>query len=388
MNHRSVLHIGVADFHIAVEHVLEPGLRGRPVAIAVETASRSLVYACSRQARECGVYHGQPLIHAMKRCRDLTVLAPNTALYARATRALVRVLGQFSPVIEPLSCGHAYLDMTGCGGCFGGIKDAAARAQREIRDRLRLDTMAGIAGNKLVSKVASDVVAFEGDAHGLCTVDRGQESVFLAPLQVHFLPGVSPPVQSQLFSLNIRLIRELALISEENLQMVFGRFGLVLYQRARGIDTRPVQPPKRAPEIAEAQTLDQDSNDYHECRHILFKIFYRAARRLRQKNMLCGRLAVTVYYSDQVSNREHCRFPASDNEKFLIEKLSFLFEKAQNRRVRVRRLELCLNQLVPQPEQLSLFGPEKDPKNQALVAAMDKIKDRFGDEAICFGRAA
>ena len=155
---RSIIHIDIGDFPIAVERVLEPRLRRRPVVVAVQTATRSLVAALSREAAGQGVQRGMPLPQARKYCRDLTVLPPNEELYTRATTALFGLLGRFSPLIEPLRFGHAYLDMTGSTRLFGCAVDAAARAQREIRDRLGLDAVAGVACNKLVSKVASDLL--------------------------------------------------------------------------------------------------------------------------------------------------------------------------------------------------------------------------------------
>ncbi|MBN1540730.1 hypothetical protein JW992_01195 [candidate division KSB1 bacterium] len=385
---RTVIHLTVADFPIAVEEVMEPRLRGRPAAVAVQAAGRSLILSASAEARRQGVFRGLALSDALKRCRDLTVLPPNPDLYARADAAVLQLLQHYSPLVEPLRSGQVYLDMTGSDRLFGSAADAAVRAQHEIRDRLCLQANAGVAGNKLVSKVASDVVTSAGRINGLCDVRAGGEPDFLAPLEVAFLPGVRGSVRRQLAALNIRLIRELAAVSSEHLQMAFGRFGLVLYQRSRGIDNRPVQPPRRAPQIVESETLEPDCNDYALLRRALYRLADRAAWRLRRKALLARRVALELRYSDYKENRVQLSLPPTVNDTEWGDCLEEALTRAVQRRVRVRTLTLRLLDLHNRPLQLSLFEPQTPPRLNALTAAMDRIRTRYGQNAIRFGRAA
>ena len=381
----NIIHINVPDFPIAVERVLEPRLRDRPVAVAIEMATRSLVYAVSEEARRSGVYRGMALVKALKQCPDLHVLPPNEELYWRATQAMVDLLGEFTPVLEPLRYGHAYLDMSGTSRLFGRVKDAAAKAQREIRERLRLGASAGIAGNKLVSKVASDFIVDIGERCGLCDVKRGDEAPFLAPLRVGYLPGVRSKVREELLDLNVKINGQLAAIPPETLQAVFGRFGVVLHQRAQGIDNRPVQPPKRAPEIVERIELDEDSNDYEQLLGVLCGMLADAVTRLREKKLNTSLLALHIQYSDYKENRAQQRFRPLDNEIELKPILRSVFDRVLTRRVRVRKMTLRLRALAVAPRQLSFFGNEKDPKIVAVSDAMDAIRRRFGGRAIRFG---
>lgn len=385
---RTVIHIDVTDFHVAVERVLEPRLRDRPIAVAIETASRSLVYAASREAVQNGVHRGMPLNQALKYCPDLTVLPPNEELYARADSALMKILQQFTPILEPLRFGHAYLDMTGSGRLFGSILDAAAKARSEIRNRLSLDVAAGVAGNKLVSKVASDVIAVRDPRTGLCDVHHGDEQHFLSPLHVGYLPGVQKAVRTRLYELNIRLIRELTVIHSEHLQMVFGRFGVLLYERSRGIDPRPVQPPKRAPEIVESETLAEDSNDYDRLRSLLFRLLSSCTQRLRQKNLFTRRLLLEIRYSDHKEEQGQVRTEPRQNDWQMLNTAETLLERTLSRRIRVRKMVLHLCDLEPANPQLALFDSPDHPKIEAVTKAMDKIRSRFGDATIRFGRAA
>jgi DNA polymerase IV len=384
----NIIHINIANFYIAVESVMQPSLRGRPVAVAIETTARSLVYAASNEARRNGVYRGMPMYKALKQCRDLQVLPPNEALYWRATQAMMDILGNFTPVLEPLRFGHAYLDMRGTTRLFGHVKDAAAKAQKEIRERLRLDASVGVAGNKLVSKVASDFIIERGDHFGLCDVRRGDEAPFLAPLRVSYLPGVRSKIHQELLDLNVKINGQLAAVPTAAMQTVFGRFGLLLHQRARGIDNRPVQPPKRAPEIVELHQLDDDSNDYDLLLSLLYNMLGNATMRLRDKALRASRLIVTVQYSDYKDNTAQQKFQPLDTEIEMAPVLRPIFERVLTRRLRVRKLTLRLRDLSADPQQLDLFSDAGDPKIAAVSDAMDDIRQRFGGHAIRFGRAA
>ena len=383
--HSNIIHIDVTNFPIAVERVVEPKLRSRPVAVAVDTATQPLVLSASEEAQKNGVYRGQSLHKALKFCRDLIVLQPNEILYWRASNAMIKVLSEFTPVLEPLRFGHAYLDMTGTQKLFGHVTDTAARLQKEIQKRLHLGAAAGIAGNKLVSKVASDFVTYRGERFGLHGVDWGEEEQFLAPLRVTFLPGTAH-VRKELHDLNIQLNRELAAIPVEHLQMIFGRFGLLLHQRAKGIDPRPVRPPKRAPEIVEIEQLEKPSNDYYLLQSRLFDLLSHATFRLREQQMRTGRLTVHIQYSDFKENTTQQRFSALNTEIELTPIARDVLQQTLTRRVRVRKLTLRLSDLSTFPLQLSLFQ-DKDPKIDNITAAMDRIREKFGDQAIQFGRA-
>ena len=146
--------------------------------------------ALSAEAWSAGIRKGMVLAKAIRYCRNLIILPPNEPLYLRASRAIFRVLENFSPVLEPSGHGHAYLDITGNGRLFGPPRDTAWRAQNEIRRQLHLDSLLGIASNKMVSRIASEIVTRPS---GLQDVPPGNESSFLSPLPVRLLPGHRAP---------------------------------------------------------------------------------------------------------------------------------------------------------------------------------------------------
>jgi DNA polymerase-4 len=295
---RHIVHLDIAAFGVAVEEVREPRLRGRPVVIGVPGAPRATVRCASLEAYRAGIRKGMPLVHARRWCRDLVVVPPDEPLYRTASRSVYELLGEFSPLVEPASYGHLFVDMSGTRRLFGAPRDAGAKMRREIASRLLLQGTVGIAANKLVSRVAAKLIQPEGD---VCEVVRGSEAAFLAPLQVRLLPGLRQGTEEVLVDeLNVRLIRQLAGIPVGYLAVVFGRFAPVLHQWAVGIDCTPVRPPRRAPAIVEGVSLAEDTNDDRCLLAELYAMTERAARRLRSAGVVARQLVLTVRYADHV----------------------------------------------------------------------------------------
>lgn len=368
-----IIHIDIAAFTVAVERVVHPELRCRPVVVAPVGPSRSIVTALSPEAQEAGIQKGMMVSRALRRCRNLVVLPPNEPLYARATNALCRVLENFSPVLEPAGYGHAYLDMTGTGRLFGPPRDAAWRAQKEIRQRLRLDAALGVASNKMVSRIAAVVT----EPAGLQDVPAGDEPAFLAPLPAPLLPGVGPKAQEQLLELNIRIIRELAVMRLEHLTLAFGRFGFVLHQRALGIDDTPVYVPRAVPAVEEDAVLPGDSNDWDLLNGALGRLCERAGERLRARKQRAGRMEVRVRYSDyrEVTGKAGLA-PPLQSTAGLAARAGRLFEQTLARRTRVRSLHLRLTGLSSGPAQLDLFADPRPLRQARLESALDTLRLR------------
>jgi DNA polymerase-4 len=375
---RQVLHLDVADFAVAVEQVADPALRERPVVVAPPTV-RALVLAVSTEARREGIHPGMPLAEARRRCRSLTALPPDERLYARAGRAVLEVAGRFSPLIEPKSQGRVYLDVTGTGRLFGSPVDAAARLRKELSASLRLPAAVGVAANKLVSRVAADVT----EPSGLLDVRMGDEAPFLAPLRVERLPGVGAATARDLRSLNVQLVRQLATIEIGHLEMAFGRFGILLHQRAFGIDPRPVQPKLSRPELREECTLAEDSNDPRELRASLRRLVKRAGRELRSRRATASRLRLVVRYADARTDVAAGRFhEASNLDSRLARAADALLGQALGRRLRVRGLVLIASGIASEIGQLRLFEDDARNRDSALSVALDRISDRYGMEAV------
>ena len=382
---RDVVHLDVTAFAVAVERVREPRLRGRPVVVAPPTP-RGVVLDASFEARRAGIGRGIPVAKATRLCRDVIVLTPDEPLYARAAAAVRDILGHFTPLVEPSSGGRWFLDLTGTRRLFGPPVDVASRLAREVETRLRLTAAVGVAVNKTVSRVAADVT----EPAGLLDVAHGNEASFLAPLPAARLPGVSGEVESTLSDLNIRIVREIAEVGTGHLTMLFGRLGIVLHERALGIDPTPVRVPEAEPAVAEEAAFAEDTNDLPAIEGALFELCRRTALGLRRRGVTAARLEVALRYTDgeKCAARAELHEPA-DLDPCLFREASVLLSRVLTRRVRVRGLTLRATGLARRPRQLSLFGEPERRREAGLVSALGKLRAKYGDGIVVFaGREA
>jgi len=211
---RSIIHLNVADFAVAVERVVNSALHDQPVIVAPLQAARAAVYDMSEEAYGDGVRKGMLLRQATRLCRSARILAPRLDLYRRAMNAFVGEARAYSPVVEyGAEDGHLFLDVTGTHRLFGTAPDVGWRLRKQVRDKLRIDPIWSLAANKLVSKVASRLVKPLGEY----IVGSGEEELFLAPLPLHLLPGVATAEMQRLLEFNIRKIGQLASLNRSHL---------------------------------------------------------------------------------------------------------------------------------------------------------------------------
>jgi DNA polymerase-4 len=386
---RSVLHLDIAAFPIAIERVIEPSLRGRPVVLAPPGSARAPVLVVSREAAQEGVRAGMPLPLALRRCPSAAVLHPNEQLYRRATGAIFALLGGYSPLIESAALGQTFLDLTGTTRLFGAAQDVAARIRREIEARLRLRPTVGLATSKLVSRVAARVIRPDG----LCDVFPGSEAPFLAPLPVELLPAARSETRERLSDLNVGRVADLLRFSQAQLQIAFGPHAGRLRSQALGIDASPVRRPEAAPAVVEEETIAEDSNEEAALLRALFGLCERAGARLRRLRVRAGRLRVTLRHSDEVlARREEKLATPAAADLLLFARARAICDQARARRVRVRWIELRCLEVARGPRQMALFELEafddraSNGAAESLAEAIDRIRERFGEKAIVAGR--
>lgn len=376
---REIIYLTVPAFPVAVERVIHPELRGRPIVVSPLGAARSIVTALSPEAWNAGIRKGMAVAKAMRCCRSTIVLPPNESLYLRASRAIFKVLESFSPVLEPSGHGHAYMDITGTGRLFGPPRDTAWKAQKEIRRQLHLDAALGVASNKMVSKIASEVIR----PAGLQDVPHGDESAFLSPLPVRLLPGVGPQTERQFDDFNIRIIHDVAAMRLDLLTLTFGRFGFVLHQRAQGIDRTPVYPLRTVPALEQEKVLPEDSNDYNVLKSVLLDLCERAGRHLREKKQCAGRMELRIRYADYREDGHRLQLrPPLQSSSVMYTRTLLLLDAVLKRRTRVRSMNLCLTELSPGSAQLELFTDPAPERRLRLEFAIDALRNRYGNSII------
>jgi len=385
---RNILHIHIPAFPIAVARVSRPEIRDRPVAVAPVHSERALVLSVSSEARREGIFRGMPLGKALKLCPRLAVLPPDPELTQNAVRVLSGVAARYTPLWEPSRPGHVYLDVTGTDRLWGRAKDTADRVRLDIKDRLSLAGTVGVASNKMVSSIASRVIR----SGGVLDVDHGRESTFMAPLNVDVLPGVGPVRRGVLLEeLNITLVRQIAALDLSSLKLIFGRHAYVIHQRAFGIDPTPVYPPRAEPVVTGEMTLPRDENDDAKLLGILYGLVEQCSRKLRQRELYPRRAGLHFRYADQEEVIRHILLPRPSVWDFdLYAPLEKLFMKACRRRVRVRFMKVWFRDFAPPPAQLSLFtfAPPDEKKKAHVISALDRIREKYGDGEIQYGRTA
>ena len=360
---RSVLFVDPPAFCTSLEGMVAPALRTRPLAVAPPGADRATILALSAEARLAGLKRGMPVRTAQRLCPDLIVLPPNPRLYARASRALHKILGIYAPAIEPRGYGHAFLDLTGTGRLFGPPQDVADRIRREVRRQLRLGISVGIASNKLVSQAAIKAGRRGSEEAGreeLLYVPSGNERNFLAPQPLEIMPELDPRIRRQLDDYQLDLIGEVAAIPESALCAVFGREGQRLRARARGIDPRPVLPPERQSEFHVAHTLTTDTNDLGILFPLLRLMTERLGRRLRRRGLTAGQLRVDTTYADYTTGSRAVPLGPAALDAELWDAAQRAFVLANSRRLAVRAVALTLGRLTDEEAQLELWGGQRD----------------------------
>ena len=385
---RHIIHLHIPAFPIAVARVCQPGLRGRPVAVAPVQSERGRILSVSCEARKEGVFKGMPLSNAIKLCPGLTVLPPNPELMARACRMLAETAARYTPLWETSRPGHIYLDVTGTGRLWGSARDTGYRLRQEIKGRLYMSGTVGVAGNKMVAGIASRVIP----PAGVLDVDHGGEAIFMAPLKVDMVPGIGGFRKRILLEeLNITRVHELVALDMGHLKLIFRRQAFVIHQRALGIDPTPVYPTPVQPIVSEEITLPQEENDDRKLLGVLYSMVEKCAHRLRNRALFPRKAGLLIRYSDHVETRRqlglpHTRSWGSD----LYSPLETLFFKACNRRVRVRFIRVWFRDFSSSSGQLSLFNAPSlaQEKKTTIIQAMDLIRERHGENAIKYGRAA
>ena len=388
---RNILHLRVEGFPVAVERIRDPSLKGRPVVICSRHSPRSPILGVSREAKAEGITRGLPLTKALRRCRTMAVLSPDEGRYRKAAQAISRLLERYSPLVEWDPWGRFYVDMTGTDRLFGAMQDSAFRIRREVQGSMGFLGTLGIASNKLVSGVAARVVESHGD---LYAVPRGSEASFLAPLRIDVLPAARARKDRALLSeFNIRLVEELTAFSISQLTAVFGSRGVLLHRQSLGIDERPVRPPESKPFVLEERTLDEDTNDDALLLGIVYGMMERACSRMRAKGVMARTLWLHLRHSDgfDVTRRLNLKHP-SVTDPLLFRKIEPFFLGAAFRRQRIGYLSLTFTDLFVPAAQLALFRTavlnpkEGAQKAEALVAALDSIRTRYGEHAVAWGR--
>jgi DNA polymerase-4 len=384
---RSIIHLNVADFAVAVERVMDGRLQDRPVIIAPEGAARAAVYDMSNEAYLAGIRKGMLLRNAVRLCQDARVLPPHPDRYEQAMRALLKHALPYSPLIEiGEDDGHLFIDATGTDRLFGPSIDVAWRLRRQIRTDLSLDPIWSVAPNKLVAKVASRLVKPDGEYF----VPSGEEESLLAPLPISLVPGIERDDLLRLREFNLTQVSDVTPLSLAQLEVPFGTQAHFLYEAVRGIDRSPVLPiGQKSPQVIVGHEFGNDTNNASALDSVLYTLVEHAGHKLRERRQAARRIAIVLDYSDGMRHaRQLAAKPATANDLTLFTLTKRALSLAWFRRVRIRHIRLICDRLTFPPAQRELFPSDRkeNKKHDNLIVAIDRIRQRFGNQSIRMGR--
>lgn len=383
-NGRVILHIDMNAFYCSVHEAVEPDqYRGKPLAVGGNIELRKgIIVTSSYAARAKGVKTGMHIRQALKACPDLIVLQPDFDLYRQFSRRFMQITYSYSPLVEAMSIDECYVDITGSKQ-FGTPLQIAGIIQDRIRDELRLPCSIGVAPNKLLAKMASDMKK----PNGITVLRKRDVEPLLWDKPCSHLFGIGHRMGDRLCKLNLHTIGDVAKADESFLVRHFGVNGLWLKQAANGFDDSPVNPEReQSKSIGHTTTLPKNLTEASDISRVFLNLSDQVARRLRRQKLLASTIQITIRDPDMKTiTRSHTISVPTENADEIHRLSVKLFQEHWGYGKPVRLLGVTLQSLQPKDTaaiQLDLFEYEQHPKKEQLNATMDRIRDKYGEDAI------
>ncbi|HSA30270.1 MAG TPA: DNA polymerase IV [Candidatus Omnitrophota bacterium] len=382
MKTRIIFHVDLDAFFASVEQRDQPSLKGKPVIVGAdpkEGKGRGVVSTCSYEARAFGVRSAMPITEAYRRCPGGVYLLPDMERYQRASEDVFEVFEQFTPDIEPVSIDEAFLDMGGCCHLFGTPAEAARKLKDSVLARTGLTASVGIAPNKMLAKIASDLKKPDG----LVEVDPAGVNEFLLPLSVERLWGVGPKTAEVLKAFNILTVGDLAGQSQPFLQQHFGALGEHLYHLSHGIDDRPVEVSDEIKSVSNEETFDEDTQDRQYALDTILRLSEKVSRRLRNHQLKGRTITLKVRLKGFYTHSHALTISERTNHADVIFRTAKeLFLRHYRKNEAIRLVGVRVSNFEDAYVQESLFSNVKDQRREAIHQALDDIQDRFGNDSI------
>lgn len=378
-----IIHADMDAFYASVELRDRPDLADKPFAVGGSPQGRGVISAANYVARKYGVHSALPSATAMKRCPDLTLIPGRMDLYSEVSQQIHEIFSRYTPLIEPLSLDEAFLDVSASVKLFGSTIAIAKRIKKEIRHELGLVVSIGIAPNKFIAKIASDI----DKPDGFVVVEQDQVQAFLDPLPVTRIWGVGKNSNAVLESHDIFTIQQLRQLPHEQLQQLFGKHGEHLWQLANGIDSRQVIPDHEAKSISHETTFAVDLIDKDMLLAHLLHLTEQVSWRLRHNNYQGRTIQLKVRFADFSTITRSITLPRSTNNTDTIwhSVKQLMLTRLPQRHKPVRLIGVGISGFADNtestPQQVDLFAHTGQDDN-CIDQLSDNIKQRFGKDAL------
>ena len=382
MNKKTIIHIDMNAFFASVEQQVNPALRGKPIAV-IGSNERTVVTTASYEARAYGVKTGMTKYEAKRLCPHIILVPGDTSRYTNTCRRLVEIYRQYTPIVEVYSIDEAFLDITGSIPHFGSAESIAHKIKNDIRKEFgRLTCSIGIAPNKLMAKLASDMKKPDG----LVIIQQEDVKKILEDLPVKELCGIGKHIEKYLADMGIKTCGELRRAPIRLLKNKFGIIGERLKLMAQGIDYSPVIPLESEPDaksVGHSMTLDRDVSDIETLERYILQLSEMVGRRLRRGGYTGRTIALTLRYPDFYTFTKHSTVKINTSNSIDIYIIAKNILNTVQLQQPVRLIGVSISNLVKNMIQIPLFRTDKT--RQAATQAMDMINDRYGDFHITWG---
>ncbi len=376
-----ILHIDMDAFYASVELMDNPDLADKCVIVG-GTSNRGVVAAASYEARRFGVHSAMPIFQAKQRCPEAVLIKPRMGRYKEVSLTIMSILKTYTPLVEQVSIDEAFMDITGCDRLFGSPHQIGSRIKQDIAGRFHLTCSVGIAPNRFLAKIASDLQKPDG----LTIIMAEDVDEFIRTLPIGSVPGVGKKTCRQLETIGIRTLGDIRNYPEKMLMDRLGKYGRRLMELAGGVDPTPVTPGSPHKSVSTERTLAQDISDRELLKRYLLKHSDEVARQLRRQNVHAKTITLKIKHSDfqQVTRSTTLVRPTQSSDTIYREAGHLLDGYRFSKKIRLIGVGASGLSQIPPPVQLALFG-KKDRNNEnwnKVDQAVDRIARKFGKDAV------
>jgi DNA polymerase IV len=379
---RSILHVDMDAFYASVEQLDHPEYKGRPVIVGADPKGgqgRGVVAACSYEARNFGVRSALPISRAWKLCPEGVYVRPRMDRYVEVSRQVMEVFRRYTNLVEPLSIDEAFLDITGSVRLMGPADQIASAIKKEIKETTGLNASVGLAPNKFLAKIASDLKK----PNAFVVVNENEIEAFLSDLSISRLWGVGPKTEQRLREMGFKTIGDVAAVSRESLVRSLGGLGEHLFQLSHGKDDREVEPNWEPKSVGTETTFHEDTADRELLRATILELSDHVAARLRKGGYRARKVTLKLRYSDfETHTKQQSLKRAIATGEEIAQVARGLFASFPMKK-KIRLIGVSAGELQGHdgdPQQLQLFG--EGSTKEKLSHTVDELKEKFGSDAV------
>lgn len=379
---RYIIHMDMDAFFAAIEQRNNPKYRGMPVVVGAdprEGKGRGVVSTCSYEARKFGIHSAMPISIAYRKCPNAIFLPVNMEEYQRESQKIQDILNEFTPQIEWISIDEAFLDITGSYHLFGTPYETGLLLKSRIKEMTGLTASVGIAPNKFVAKIASDLKKPDG----LVEITREFLLAFLWPLEVSKIWGIGKKGTAILNEMGIYTIGELAQRNVKELVKIFGKNGEQIWQLANGIDEREVETEREIKSISNEFTFQQDTDNKERIESILLSLCEKVSGRLRSEGLKAKTITLKIRLDNfETYNRAVTIDSPTNFADIIFGEIKNIYNNFQTKGRKIRLLGVKTSNFSLHKSQRGLFNKKREEQREKIHKAIEKIKDKFGEDAI------